>query len=195
MGSSKPGFGYTLPQRLAFLRQDHVDPVDLEPEGYFGNVTADMSLPEFDDYSVQADAGEHWNGYRYALGLAFMRKLFDAAQASGQRDVWVAQRRESYDGNWYGLWARPDAPLPEIPEDALFNYNPGRNFAALAHAQSPQAVTVVSVWGGEDAGALAQYLKALKPGWDGVVLNCEGDPRGDYLKSFATSAAMKPSPR
>jgi hypothetical protein len=186
MSSNKPGLGYTQTARLASLRQQHIDPIDLEPEGYYGSVLLDLPpLPEFDDYAVEADAVAQWNAYRYSLDLAFMRKMFEAAQASGPREIWVAQRREYAGGDWYGLWTRADAPLPEIPEDTQFNYDPNRNYAAIAHAQSPLAVAIVSVWNGEDAVNLAQALKDLKPGWDGIVFDGDADGLKTIVKSLA----------
>jgi hypothetical protein len=199
--SDRSSVGYTVPLRLAFLRQEHVDPVDLvdlNSEWYFGDVFVDLPLPEFDDDGKQGDASlQRWYGYRNTVNVEFMRSLFDAAQSSAPHQVWVAQRRRTDHGDWYALWDKRDGPLPEIPDDLVDEYNnPDRNFASLAHTQSPLAVTAVTVQEGETPEALAYTLKDIKPGWDGIVLACQSDPRGDSLKKLITSpVAVKPSPR
>ncbi len=59
-GAQGDPLGYTPLLRLAFLRKNHVDPLDLEPETYEGQMTANLSLPEFKDWQALGRVAEDW---------------------------------------------------------------------------------------------------------------------------------------
>ena len=178
--SNKPEVGYTPENRLAFLRQEHIDPIDLESPQGFGNVQADLSLPQLDNEGL-GDTGGHWNTFRYTQDIAFLRELFNAARGAlpAKPQIWVQQRRQSYgESDWYGLWTDPQSALPELGEDILNDWDPNRDYPALAHAQSPLAIRPLNMWDMQTAFGLTRQIADMKPGWDGFVLVPSGSERG-----------------
>ncbi|MBV9851862.1 MAG: hypothetical protein JO250_19520 [Armatimonadetes bacterium] len=193
-------FGYTLPLRLAFLRRDHVDPVDLDRESYTGQINADMSLPEFEDWRALGMVGQDWNVFRAGADRDFLQKILAAAQqAAGRRpELWIKQRRSSYQADWYGLWDDPRAPLPDLTEELAYGgYSPNTDFAAFAHTQSRRAMFELPSWAGTSAAKLAGNLQQMKPGWDDIVLDFSretgGNPLADLAKSLTPQAAKPPN--
>ena len=113
--------GYTPLLRLAFLRRSHVDPLDLEPESYEGQMTANLSLPEFEDWQAMGSVAEDWNVFRAGADLDLLQTLLSTAQQSAGHRVpfLIKQRRTTWRGNWYGLWDDPRAKLPALSEEWL----------------------------------------------------------------------------
>ena len=89
-GQSGPNLGYSFPQRLAYLRLAHADPIDIgdQDQDY---VTIDgggsysmlnFSLPNFDaggDANGQDVVKEQWNTYRVDADKALLTALYAAA--------------------------------------------------------------------------------------------------------------------
>lgn len=190
-GVQGDGLGYTSVLRLAFLRAQHVDPIDLEPESMDARMNADTSLPEFDDYQSVADASAKWGGFRFGADQDLMNRLLAAARTAGgpRFPLWVHARRTAYNADWYGLWEDPRGPLPELSEENAFGGSDSEtDYAALARAQCRANVILLNPWGARSAEGLAQSVKDMKPGWSGFVLDVSGlpgDPLTDIVKSLA----------
>jgi len=192
-GSSSGDLGYVLALRLALLRRDHVDPLDLDtgtvlPDG------ADVSLPEFGDGAGDAlkagDAAKDWNDLRDTAGRDLLRRLLAAAQDTGSRRLrfLVPQRGNAGTGGWYGLWDDPHALLPEVPPPGPFDplHPPWKmDYAQIAHSRSRIALYALPAWATGNPYIVADMLQKLKPGWDGVVLDATGPPEGGPLADLA----------
>lgn len=183
--------GYVPALRLAFLRRDHVDPIDLASGEYISGVHLALSVPGFDDRSALGAADKDWNGLRYEASRALMQRLLvNAQQAAGRRIPFLVKQRNPFGPtNWYGLWDDPRAPLPELSEK-LASDMAGSNtdYAAFAHTQSRTDVYEISQWSVQTKDALVSTLQQMKPGWDGIVLDFTADSSsrlGDLAKSVS----------
>jgi hypothetical protein len=180
------GVGYTVPNRLAMLRQEHVDPIDLDVDMYGGTVAADLSLPEFDDDAALGDARRHWNGLRNDLNLAFMRRMYAAAQSPSPHAVWIAARRSNAMCRWYGLWSHPEDPLPQMPgPDMITMHGPDQNYPLMAHGQSSLALVSCDLAAIGSLWAFSESVKRLQTGWDGILLTGDRDAVIRVLKWLA----------
>ncbi|HEX5322445.1 MAG TPA: hypothetical protein VFW40_01575 [Capsulimonadaceae bacterium] len=127
-------FGYALPQRLAFLRKWHCDPVDIDPI-YPSAERADTSLPEFDDWSKQIDQmeSERWNGFRTQSNTDFLRSLAGLIQKSSPAGrplaLIIQQRHAPEGGNWFAQWDAPSGSLPDTYDTSVYN-SPTPQFTA-----------------------------------------------------------------
>lgn len=200
-GAQGDALGYTPGLRLAFLRQQHMDPIDLEPESYEGQMTADTSLPEFDDYSAVSDASAKWNAFRVGADRDLMQRLLAAARAAGNPrfPLWVQTRRKAYNGNWYGLWEDPRGPLPELSEEKAYGgSSPDTDYAAFARTQCRTNVYAPESWIAQSAQSLVAGLQQMKPGWDGIVLDLtarSGNPLATLVKSLTPPAPTTETPK
>lgn len=178
--------GYTLPLRLAFLRAEHTDPLDLQSEAGDGGMEIDLSIPEFDAGELMNPVQSAWNTTRGKANADLMSATYRQIAPSPQHppEIWVAQRLAHARSSWFGLWPRDDAPLPMLSDELQYNPDTNTNFAAFAHTQSPLALGIVHADNDIDDTALIGKLKALKSGWDGVLLDF-GNAPGDPLKAFA----------
>lgn len=205
-GISEADLGYVPALRLALLRRDHMDPIDLD-----GGYDSDTSLPEFDDIhssehtQALAQATQDWNALRDGASRDLLRRLLAAAREAGGRVRFLlSQRGHAGMGGWYGLWDDPQAPLPEVPEAGMFDplRPPGEiNYAPVAHSQSRIALYALPAWATRSPYITADMLRKLRPGWDGVVLDATvpvlGMSGGDSLAALARGAdphAPKPAP-
>ena len=191
-GAQGDTFGYTPALRLAFLRKDHVDPLDMEPEAYEGQMSVDLSLPEFQDWEGMAGAAKEWNGFRSGADLDLLQTLLAAARQAAGHPVpfLIKQRRLSWHSDWYGVWADPRAKLPELSEELAFggsDMNTG--YAGFARAQSRTNIFEMNRWEAQSKDGLTAALQQLKPGWDGIVLDFTADAGGDPLAELAKSLA------
>ena len=196
-GVQGDSLGYTPLLRLAFLRRSHVDPLDLEPETYEGQMTANLSLPEFEDWQAMGNVAEDWNGFRAGADLDLLQTLLSAAQQStGHRIPFlIKQRRPSWHGNWYGLWDAPGAQLPELSEELAYGgSDPDTNYAAFAHTQSRTNLYELERWSAQSKDGLVSALQQMKPGWDGIVLDLTDDAGGDPLAGLVKSLSP-PAPK
>ena len=194
-GMNDDDLGYTIPLRLALLRRDHVDPLDLDTGFYVEGINVNVSLPEFEDYEAVKDVRPAWNGLRSDANIAFLRGLLAAAQtAAGRRlPLLIKQRRSTYQGNWYGLWDDPRQPLPALPEDKANGMSGTEtNFAALAHTQCRTDLFELNPWETQSKEGFAGALQALKPGWDGFVVDYSTMPSGMGSPLEMLAKSMKP---
>jgi hypothetical protein len=153
-------------------------------------MTADTSLPGFeDDYTID-EATTRWNVLRWNADRDLMGRLLAAARASGGPHLafWVKTRRSTYQGDWYGLWEDPRGPLPELSEEKAYGGSgPDTDFSAFARTQCRFNVFVLSGWLAQSAG------KDMKPGWSGFVLDLTdrpGDPLADLVRSLHPPAPV-----
>jgi len=175
--------GYNETARLAFLRREHADPVDVDATN--GGGRADTSLPGFDDYAIGDSLRQKWGELRAEGDLAFLRALYAAARLSGSRTaisqrILVQQRRSERGTTWYGSWDSPKAPFP-TRRNALEDYTGGvftqdQDEAVQAKTQSQVALLRLPLTGALDTGNIAsQWGEALTDmgrtrKWDGFVL-------------------------
>ena len=173
-GSGEP-LGYTLPARLAFLRQAHADPVDVNPDSGPGQYV----LPAFEDQTLDTDLSARWTRFRADTDLALLRALSDAR--ARPLPILVKQSRQPFVTDWYGSWDGPDRTLPAYRQFGE-QENPGpmlppeQDAYRQARAQSRLAFVLLPVQRGADARGLAAQLqwKAGTQPWDGVVLDLTG---------------------
>ena len=170
--------GYTPPARLAFLRREHVDPIDLFPASARGQ--ADTSLPDFDDAALENTLETKWERFRADADRSLLTSLFrqiamdEAALPS--KPLLLVQQRGLLPPTvtWYGSWDRADAPLP------AFQPSQGIPVAEKVQARAQSKITVVDLPVAsplaEDA-ILRQWSGPLQSigknhSWDGFVLDC-----------------------
>jgi len=188
--TSDAGLGYVPALRLAFLRRDHVDPVDLDVGVPNSSVALDTSLPEFDEGEQIGDANKDWNRFRWGANRDLLQRLLAAArQSAGPRFPFlIKQRHYTGGGNWYSLWDDPRVPLPDISERAaLGNIGMETDYAAFAHSLWRTNLSELDPWAGKSKGNLVAALQQRKPGWDGFVLDLSDDASGSALADLAGS--------
>ncbi len=177
--------GYSLPARLAFLRQSHADPVDISDTD---ESRADTHLPLFDDAGLDTKLQAQWRSYRSDSDLAFLRAL---ASSAGKTSIFIEQRRPWNTPVWMGSWDGPHAPLPanhQIWEDTDLGSTPPPAQSAVdqAKSQSRTALVMLSASTPLTQKALAAQIGKSVSGtrWDGFVLDLTAQP-GDPLKALA----------
>lgn len=191
-GAQGDPLGYTPLLRLAFLRKDHVDPLDLEPETYEGRMTANLSLPEFEDWQALGSVDEDWNVFRAGADIDLLQTLLSAAQqGAGHRVPFlIKQRRPSWRGDWYSLWDDPRAKLPELSEELAYGgSDQNTNYATFAHTQSRANFYELERWSAQSKEGLVSALQQMKPGWNGIVLDFTDDDSSNPLAELAKSLA------
>lgn len=147
--------GYTPEMRLAFLRQEGYDPIDIDRRGRFVH---DIDLPFFpptrrpeSPSSSQLINGqmvrgqprgdtpiERWNTFRHGINLRLMGELFAAVhRARPDLRLLVRDRSpfSSVPSGWYASWERPDL-LPR----RLDTREPARSEAQMARSQARHAL-------------------------------------------------------
>ncbi len=168
--------GYVPALRLALLRRDHLDPLDLDWATATGGST-DTSLPLFDDpvnIPALGQVEQDWGHLRDGASRDLLRHLLAAAQDTGGRRFrfLVRQRCDLSRYAWYGLWESPQAPLPEVPVTAVGvpSLPWETDYAPVAHSQC-RVNLIVSGIGDLNPYAPADALQKLSAGWDGLVLD------------------------
>lgn len=186
-----PDWGHTPAARLAFLRETHTDPVDLNMESSFVTGVG-LRLPFFPpsdslrvrarDADAAADVLGRWNRFRHARGARLLADLFAALRAAAPAlPLLLAERSDGAHGaaDWYGSWDRADA---------LFQRAPGGGQAKAARATSRRIFLNVPVvapyFGIKMPGSSADYGRTLRKrlgentaaAWDGVVLDLSALP-------------------
>lgn len=188
-------FGYTPRLRLAFLRREGYDPVDLAGGQIVG---VDLGLPFFPDASptrilrlgaggtppaepVAVQALRNWNRSRYEAGAKFLASLRQALkQAMPSLPVLIASRPVPYASTnaeaWFGSWDAPNRlPYPSKgqPGGMIPQAKQAHIFSTLAVASlTPSEGTQEVDSSRQIAGLLARDWQ----GWDGLVLDLSGVP-------------------
>jgi len=88
----KADFGYTTEGRLRFLRQAHVDPIDLGPDSYYvlgvSSMTAmDLSLPFYNDAERTQSLLSAWQKLRTDTALNLLQRLYATAQQTAAANI------------------------------------------------------------------------------------------------------------
>jgi len=105
---NRPALGYTGDARLAFLRQSHIDPVDLATTQIL-LMDTDTSLPLYEggryDDNFYAPLSAQWRKVRSDADVALLRDLYAAASGGPSPLSVLVQARSDgqFDrGGWYG---------------------------------------------------------------------------------------------
>lgn len=214
-------YGYSVEQRLVFLRKEGYDPIDLVgPTNY---VNADLDLPFFSDQAfqprhIQLEGGrwgpepnwrgprEKWRGLRYEQNAGFLADLYAALKAARPDLVLVLRSRPDTGGeggggyeSWYGTWDKPNA-LPRSPAPAWGQPNrvplaqTARTFSQqvfLSAAYSRPTDAAISPR--EAYASLLGYLldQNKTANWNGIVFDLSNEPLGNALPALD---ALNPSP-
>ncbi len=132
--------GYTPELRLAFLKKNHCDPVDISTAQYggFGGTTfrANTSLASYDVESGGGDLLSKWNQFRVeSLKTALRPLLASLITTTGDRksSVLIAQDSLGDALSWFDIVSDPDAPF------ASANLFAGVNAAVAAPDAAPDA--------------------------------------------------------
>lgn len=209
--------GYTPALRLAFLRREGIDPVDVPPLDYKNHnlYRSDLSLPFFPGGGFEkrrAGGGEiapdpgqrrplgRWKSLRYETNVRLLSALFAAVRAARpDLPLLVRSRSDSYEndfGSWFALWDKPDV-LPRRTYAAQ-----GKDAAREAKAQGGRVLLSLAYdgradpapgpgdWPGRLAHRLEGFLEAMGGGWDGLVLDLRKAPVG---KALASPGALAPA--
>lgn len=213
-GRSRPDgwdLGYTPALRLAFLRQEGYDPLDLPPPSFgasfnpFGNVPP-LDLPFFPDppartgltsingsqiteQNVTRSAGEKWRRLRADASDQFLARL-RAALPPAAPPVLVDDRFDPpAERAWFVRWDRPSDPLPRRTNTWL----PIRDEPPPGRPGALRCVSVAAT-GREVAGYAAFALRRPGPGWTGVVLDLSRLPferAASFLGDLCANAALR----
>jgi hypothetical protein len=197
-------FGYTPEMRLAFLRQEGFDPVDLG-----GGTVAelDLTLPFFPGTGPQRFATledsatpnpaiaalQKWNTFRYRSGAILLAELYAALRAvRSDLPLLLAPRPvpnfSTGSQTWFGSWDAPERlpyPIPPSGETRTPLSQQARSFSrqvllSLPYpspmGQAPQALTATDY-----ARHLGPLLRQNQNGWDGIVLDLSQVPTDQAL--------------
>ena len=195
--------GYTEVARLAFLRREHVDPIDIAPP-LSGTEGAASEL-----FSGSSDEAlfPHWNQFRAKADTDLLQRLYAAAMFVQKTPILIRQRRDVDEDStgtslWFGSWDDPKQPLPAFHhagEDVAEGQPWPEQQPAVtqAKAQSRAALIRLAPHGPPTRGWLSEQLEPVvgEP-WDGFVLDLTrqrffGVPEGpsasdaDPLRSLA----------
>ena len=188
----RPALGYTADARLAFLRQSHIDPVDMATSQILLMGT-DTSLPlyeggRYDDH-LYGPLMDRWRQMRSEADVALLRDLYTAASGGPAAFPVLIQDRGDHmfeDEGWYGSWDTPKSlppafvdPWNKPPEgQAAYSWD----VITQARPQSRTILTRLPLDGllltsdvnakvGLDVQKIAeQRAKTPKAAWDGFVL-------------------------
>ena len=189
---NRPALGYTLDARLAFLRQSHVDPVDLATSQIL-LMDTDTSLPLYEggryEDNFYAPLSAQWRKMRSDANVALLRGLYAAASGGPSPLSVLMQDRndgQSYRGGWYGSWDAAKAPPPAFvdPWNTPPEGQPAYSWDTIAQARPQSRVVLtrlpldgllfpsdVNAKVGPDVQKLAeQRTKTPMLAWDGFVL-------------------------
>jgi hypothetical protein len=176
-------FGYSPAGRLAFLRREHADPLDVFAVPPVPS-RVDLALPNFDDAARDSELSKEWDQFRTATDLALLKSLWAESVLSATRSgvpistgVFVEQREGDHVPSWYGSWDGP-ASLPPMFRSP-WQFDPQGNATGLkedvvqAKQRSRVAYCSVVITAEANGDALALALnKIMQKPWDGFVLDC-----------------------
>ena len=197
-------FGYTPGQRLAFLRREGYDPLDLVNSGhdlgpgvldlpfYSGHNPQPRLIPvngrmEMDP-AVPGPPLLRWRAFRNQANVAFLSALHAALRGSGaprpDLPLLVRDRSAAYFGDvggWYGSWDAAE----RLPGRVFGGTDPAA-LARIARTQSRRNLLNVVADTAEDPRAFSQAVAATlgnakAEDWDGFVLDVSGVPADKAL--------------
>ena len=179
--------GYTLPARLAFLRQFHADPWDVP----LNNAPAlDFHLPNWDAADMDEQERTDWREFRRDADRALLQRLYLAARPATP----VLLVEEQQNAAWFGSWDDPRRPLPVGATDSPDNMNAE---GTRAKAQSSLAIARIDVGKDDAPNDIALRLSNTLPGqaWGGFVLDLatgDGRPGVAWLGQFTAASDGRP---
>ncbi len=197
-------YGYTLENRLAFLRQQSIDPIDLGSRTYIG---VDTNLPFFSDQGprlIRVDGRmvedtaalspqQRWNELRYKKNAALLADLYATVRAAAARPDLPLYIRDRISfgfgfGGWYGSWDKPDT----LPRSALETLSTPEALFRSARSQARRVLLSHSYSNVLPPPGLADNIKPYTPeslafqlkmllghatgNWDGFVLDLSDIP-------------------
>ena len=192
---SDPELGYTPDMRLAFLRDQHADPLDITSENY---LLADASLPGFDDAKADEELLVRWKSAR-TQSIADMLGQMRRALPPSASALPILMEQSAVRTDWLASWDDPNSLPP--PLRTLFEQFPfpsrDRVFA-LARKQGRTTLLRERVGDADDPDELARSLKHdLDEGrWPGFVLDFTdaGATAGETPLAALIHAAAPPPP-
>ncbi|HET6385786.1 MAG TPA: hypothetical protein VFJ58_20535 [Armatimonadota bacterium] len=159
--------GYTTTARLAFLRREHVDPVDLRPPYPVG---FDTRLPEFDNPAMEPVLAAKWDAFRADEDEALLKRLLQTARNArpGSAALPILIGVHSF---YYFTWDKIAVPL-RAQTPISFPTGADLFWQLRAHSRVVISAVGISWWrhGGLFRDYQSDYLKDVH--WDGVVLDC-----------------------
>jgi hypothetical protein len=185
--------GYHEEQRLAFLRQEGIDPIDLIVTGSAG-IFSQRSLPFFPETPGDRTAIQRWRAFRNAGNVRFLRALHAAFRREYPGlPLLIRDRSPAFFGpsGWYARWDRAEA----LPGRTRGTNDPAA-IAKAARSQTPG--NLLNIDAGDamaDPRGAARFLTELLgaaagAGWEGVVYYLGGRGGGPdeaaALRPFAT---------
>ena len=158
------GLGYTLPQRLAFLREQGRDPLDL------GEILVQGALARELQWGVLL-----WNRQRREARAAFLREAFDLLHTDfgGGRPVFFWGDSGSWIGSWDSADRLPEYTIPPFIADSIGARAP------FVHILSQQALYALVY---QPTQPLSHTVRTALAGdltsWDGLMLDLRQVPSG-----------------
>ncbi len=199
-------FGYTLPVRLAFLRTQGIDPVDIASDSPYGIRDMDCSLPFFPDapngltvnsngktIEVRTPTVE-WRDYRYNFATERLKRFHAVlTEANPKLPIFISDLASDYAtpyAEWFGLWEAADA----LPRNPVFSpEGEGRSRARQLHrivlkrggwdkasrsAQEPQSF----------ADSIVEKAKTAAKDYDGLAIDISQLAPEDALRLLSALA-------
>ncbi len=202
-------FGYTPELRLAFLRQEGYDPVDLSFSGSW-RAGADLSLPFFPDDGapprvvppastntpVVKTPVERWRAFRYETNTHFMEQLYAALRRAHPELALLLKGRANaaFRGqlDWYGSWDRADAlpdpsPNPHSNDPSQEQTARSRSKRVLKDLRFAPSDILEEHW----SNIRGILNDAAESGWDGIVFDMS-EMRFDKAVSLLNEGVLAP---
>jgi hypothetical protein len=188
--------GYTPDMRLAFLRSDHADPIDVYP----GYSRADLSLPLFDDKAIDAALPARWEKAKAAADTDLLGQLRTAALTNSNLPILMEQGWNMH--LWYASWDNPKSQPPPLRE-LSFDNDYATNVSAIKRVARTQGQIVLRRELIENDGDTLMLARTLQedaktlPG-DGFVLDFSHDevtqgaaPLDSLVRAVSANKAVK----
>lgn len=176
--------GYSETARLAFLRAEHADPLDLDADVKDSHIdTADYQVPGFDDFAIESSINDKWNSFRSQWLESILQQFYISTSEvrPDQFELMVQQRRYDSTVSWFGLWDKPKAKLPAAPPDLAYA---GLDRAAkYAKSISSVAIAQIPNLAVRNPQYLANNIALIMQGsnWDGIAIDASKYADTDLL--------------
>ncbi|WP_309708330.1 hypothetical protein [Armatimonas sp.] len=199
-------YGYTPARRLAFLRTEGYDPIDLTERAESGALTKKKQMI---DYVVgpapSADPLIRWSEVRFAANKKLLSEVYATLKKTNPTlPLWIEGRQQepnSLWNSWYGSWEKA-TPLPtyrQFPEpdtDSIVNVDDigqARRYSKQVLYANSYPDPLPQVRGLRAKESLEAWWTELLSGefredktfpWDGAVLDLRTLPIAEALKVF-----------
>lgn len=175
-GGGEP-LGYTPPLRLAFLRRDHIDPLDFNASQSYGTPNITQLVPEFQEDASIYDARKDWDAFRFGAQKRFHQELFAALRNDerGGISMFVCADTPSQWPPWYSLWDDPTTPVPQFIRPAGMPVGKEPPISQYAHAHWRRNIALLPFGPGQSRRDLISAINKMTPEWDGFVADFTDD--------------------